>query len=279
MRKWPVLFTCLLCVGVKAQTNFHSPDLKPDKEYDHIFTKPLAGDSLSSSFMIWIKDTVRVHMHEFHSEHIYVLAGEADFYFNDEVKRISAGDVLFIPKKNWHAVKVRSKEPLQVISVQSPGFDGKDRVFFEETKAIHYFGIKQISSVDELLNMTSLKIIRQGMATDKAFLIDRETGIKKCNNCTIHAEIADLDGELFKITYRFSDSETNYIDTVKIYQDGNQFSAVKNSFFDQPVFYEKRTAMLDQLMHYFSATSDDDRAPVYFLCKEDESKIVLFTKD
>jgi mannose-6-phosphate isomerase-like protein (cupin superfamily) len=42
---------------------------------------------------------------------------------------IKHGDVIFIPKNTFHSVKTTSKEPLKVISIQAPYFDGKDRVF------------------------------------------------------------------------------------------------------------------------------------------------------
>ena len=34
-----------------------------------------------------------------------------------------------IPKNTWHYAKTTSKEPLKVISIQAPNFDGKDRIF------------------------------------------------------------------------------------------------------------------------------------------------------
>lgn len=45
--------------------------------------------------------------------------------------KIKAGDYFFIPKGSLHYVKVTSAMPLKVLSIQSPFFDGKDRVFVE----------------------------------------------------------------------------------------------------------------------------------------------------
>jgi mannose-6-phosphate isomerase-like protein (cupin superfamily) len=112
-----------------AQDLIYIPEQKAPSDYENIHIKRLFGDSLSTSFIIWIKDTVATHKHEAHSETIYVLEGEAKFYFNDSIKIIQADDVLFIPKNNWHAVKVTSEIPMKVISVQSPGFYGEDRIF------------------------------------------------------------------------------------------------------------------------------------------------------
>ena len=102
----------------------------------NIRVERIAGDSLATSFMIWVKDTVETHKHEWHSETIYVIEGEAAMYLNDTSLIIKPGDVVFIPKNTWHAVKVNSIRPLKVLSVQSPGFDGKDRVFKSTKDAV-----------------------------------------------------------------------------------------------------------------------------------------------
>ena len=49
----------------------------------------------------------------------------------EKVFEIKKGDVVFIPKNTAHAVKSTGKQPLKVLSVQSPNFDGKDRIFIE----------------------------------------------------------------------------------------------------------------------------------------------------
>lgn len=126
-----VLLILLSAGSTSAQDLLCTPELNAPSDYENIHVQRLFGDSLSTSFMIWIKDTVATHKHEVHSETIYVLEGEAKFYFNDSIKTIKAEDVLFIPKNNWHAVKVTSEMPMKVISVQSPGFYGEDRVFRE----------------------------------------------------------------------------------------------------------------------------------------------------
>ena len=45
--------------------------------------------------------------------------------------KIRKGDVVFIPKNTVHSVKSIGKEPLKVISVQAPFFDGKDRIMID----------------------------------------------------------------------------------------------------------------------------------------------------
>lgn len=98
---------------------------------DNVYNKPLFGDSLASSFVIVIKKEVKLHKHLQHSEHVVVLEGLGKMILGDKNFEIKKGDVVFIPKNTAHAVKSIGKQPLKVLSVQSPNFDGKDRVFIE----------------------------------------------------------------------------------------------------------------------------------------------------
>jgi mannose-6-phosphate isomerase-like protein (cupin superfamily) len=104
---------------------------------DNLYNKPLFGDSLASSFVIIIKKEVKAHKHLSHSEHVVVLEGSGTMTLwqaqgdKEKVMEIKKGDVIFIPKNTIHAVKSNGKQPLKVLSVQSPYFDGKDRIFIE----------------------------------------------------------------------------------------------------------------------------------------------------
>jgi len=42
--------------------------------------------------------------------------------------KIASGDLIFIPKNTVHAVKSIGASVLKVISIQSPRFDGTDRI-------------------------------------------------------------------------------------------------------------------------------------------------------
>ena len=118
-----------LCSVYVAQTN-DVEDLTPDSTaYDNLYIKKLSSDSLSTSFAIWIKLKVKLHKHDFHTEHVYVLEGSGDFTLGDTTQPIKKGDLITIPKNTWHGVEVTSKVPLKVVSIQSPEFKGIDRVF------------------------------------------------------------------------------------------------------------------------------------------------------
>lgn len=90
--------------------------------------RPLHHDSLSSSFLICVPHEVKPHYHRLHTEHVVVLDGQAEMLLGDSIFQIGPGDVIAIPRGTVHAVTTRSERPLRVASIQSPRFDGSDRV-------------------------------------------------------------------------------------------------------------------------------------------------------
>jgi hypothetical protein len=98
---------------------------------DNLYNKPLFNDSLASSFVILIKKEVKPHKHLQHTENVVVLEGTGQMQLGEKNFEIKKGDVVFIPKNTVHAVRSTGKQPLKILSVQSPNFDGKDRIFIE----------------------------------------------------------------------------------------------------------------------------------------------------
>ena len=105
--------------------------LEAEAEFENIKVRKLSSSPEASAFVIWVKDTVKKHYHAEHTENLYILEGEGVFYLGDKVYNIKAGDYFKIPKKSIHSVKVKSKIPLKALSVQSPEFLGKDRIFVD----------------------------------------------------------------------------------------------------------------------------------------------------
>jgi quercetin dioxygenase-like cupin family protein len=101
----------------------------PDKEFENIHVKKISSDSSSSTFAIWIKQKVKLHKHVYHTENVLIDKGFGEFQINDSIYKVAAGDWIVIPKNNWHGVVVNSKSIMKVISVQSPEYFGKDRIF------------------------------------------------------------------------------------------------------------------------------------------------------
>lgn len=114
-------------MGQNTITNFNFT--KPPLEYDNIHIQRISSDSLSSTFVIWIKQKVRLHKHLYHRENVIIQEGSGKFQLKDSIYNVSAGDIINIPKNTWHGVTINSKDVMKVISIQSPEFFGNDRVF------------------------------------------------------------------------------------------------------------------------------------------------------
>lgn len=116
---------------VFGQVQVNTDTVKAPVAYDNIYVKQLASDSLSTSFVIFIKKEVKKHRHAYHTENVVVLEGTGEMLLGEQKIKVKKGDVLFIPQNTPHSVKVTSKKPMKVLSIQSPGFDGKDRIMME----------------------------------------------------------------------------------------------------------------------------------------------------
>jgi mannose-6-phosphate isomerase-like protein (cupin superfamily) len=129
MRLALLVFFAHLFGGLYSQTHLNLDTLVAYEAYENVLVKKLSSDSLSTSFVIWIKQSVSEHLHEYHTETIYVLEGEASMRLGEEVLNISAGDLIVVPPNVAHSVQVSSGPPLKVLSLQAPEFLGDDRVF------------------------------------------------------------------------------------------------------------------------------------------------------
>jgi len=117
---------------VSAQTIKSIFDLEPKEAYDNIYVQNIDTDSLSTTFAIWVKLKVKMHKHVNHVENVYIIEGNGEFTVSDSTYKVKKGDLIVIPKDTWHSVNVSSKNPMKVISIQSPEFKGLDRVFKED---------------------------------------------------------------------------------------------------------------------------------------------------
>lgn len=119
----------ILCSNLAAQNIISTDAIEPGNL--STTNKSLFSDSLASSFCIIIKSEVKAHKHLKHTEHVIVQSGEGVMKMNDKEFIIKPGDVIFIPKNTVHSVIVKGKKPLKVLSIQSPNFNGDDRVMME----------------------------------------------------------------------------------------------------------------------------------------------------
>jgi len=122
------LFLFAAAFGCHAFGQHFSSDLAPCAPGLANTVAPMHSDSLCSSFLICVPREVRAHYHAWHTEHVVVIEGEGEMRLGDSLFVIQAGDAVAIPKGTVHAVTTLSEEPLRVVSIQSPRFDGTDRL-------------------------------------------------------------------------------------------------------------------------------------------------------
>ncbi len=122
-----VLF-CTLAVAQKLDTHHINPD---STDYPNVFVKPIHQDTAQSTFIIWVKNSVRPHYHAHHTEYIQVLSGAGKMTLDSNTFKIRKGDVILVTKGSVHSVITTSRSPLKVISVQAPKFDG-DRIWVQQ---------------------------------------------------------------------------------------------------------------------------------------------------
>lgn len=101
-------------------------------DFENIYSLPIYENEHASYYLISIKKEVKSHKHLHHTESITVVEGIGIMTIGDKSFEIGEGDFFTIPKNTFHAVEVKSKTPLKVISIQMPKFDPADRIFEEE---------------------------------------------------------------------------------------------------------------------------------------------------
>ena len=130
MRYLLILFIQIISFHFISQNYVASFDsILPEKNYENIYVKKLSSDINATTFAIWVKKSVRLHKHVQHVENVYISEGNGEFQLGDSTYKVKSGDLIIIPKNTWHGVVVKSKEPMKVISIQSPEFTGNDRIF------------------------------------------------------------------------------------------------------------------------------------------------------
>jgi mannose-6-phosphate isomerase-like protein (cupin superfamily) len=123
--------TVLLFILLQVQGfgQYVNPKKSTSKKRENLVEK-ISEDSLHSTFQITIPDKVPLHFHKVHTENIVVIQGKAIMKLGNDTLVIKKGDQVTIPMNTIHEViRVISKKPLKVYSIQSPKFDGTDRFY------------------------------------------------------------------------------------------------------------------------------------------------------
>lgn len=72
---------------------------------------------------------LKMHYHQYRDEITYCIKGQAVMNVSGKELVMKAGDLMYIPALMLHGSKVTGNETLQLISIFTPPFDGKDRIY------------------------------------------------------------------------------------------------------------------------------------------------------
>lgn len=97
-------------------------------EDQNVRSEEIAWDSISSLHLVQVRESVPAHHHARHSENFWVVRGAGRLTLDGRKYKIKAGDVVHVPQGISHAFHNLGSAPAVIVSVFSPGFDGKDRV-------------------------------------------------------------------------------------------------------------------------------------------------------
>lgn len=128
-----LLFACnILSAQILTQ---NANKMNPKEEYTNVKTIPLHSDENTSVFMIFIKQSVSKHVHQYHTEVVTILDGTGRMYLGGDYFDVKKGDHIVVPPNTAHAFITTSSKALKIISAQSPQFLGQDLIVIEETPA------------------------------------------------------------------------------------------------------------------------------------------------
>lgn len=123
-----IAFVCSMS-SIWAQVGvWHTDSVRTTFTDKPVEVRLLAQDSLASVFLIDIATEVAPHYHALHTEVVYIEAGRGLLWLDGKEIELHPGMVVFIPANSIHAAQNIGSTPLQVISIQTPYFDGSDRI-------------------------------------------------------------------------------------------------------------------------------------------------------
>jgi quercetin dioxygenase-like cupin family protein len=145
----PFIISVALIAGVARAVDAPAPTVHFREVVARTPIDPKTGGALTpviqgefATVNVWqLTRKIPAHFHREHEEIVIVQEGEGDVRLGEAGgaggaiwgpgpgRHLRAGDVLLIPRNVVHEVIATGKRPFRGVSVFSPQFDGKDRVF------------------------------------------------------------------------------------------------------------------------------------------------------
>ncbi len=85
----------------------------------------------ASAHHLRLVEGAKPHVHRRHDETVVVLSGHGRMTLGPDTVDVGRGSVLVVPRGTVHSLVV-SGAPIEAVSVFSPPFDGRDRVFVDD---------------------------------------------------------------------------------------------------------------------------------------------------
>jgi quercetin dioxygenase-like cupin family protein len=90
--------------------------------------EPLVESEEFSAYLLQFRTGEPRHIHCGHDQTFIVYRGQGEIYIDDQRRVCRPGDVFHIPRGTPHYCVNTASEPLVVVNLFTPPFDGKDRI-------------------------------------------------------------------------------------------------------------------------------------------------------
>jgi len=107
-------------------------DVTRPKPHRPVQVLPLNESEDGSAYIVWVDSQVRAHYHGEHTEWVVVLEGEGRLTLDGREFEIRPGQQIMIPRNAVHSVVVSGDRVMKVLSIQTPRFDPKDRIYVDD---------------------------------------------------------------------------------------------------------------------------------------------------
>ncbi len=126
-----------IIIGETEQWDLGSYLLKNPLPEDMLDAYLQMGSTTYSSYgVILAHNALSARSHDEHDLLLYGHSGTADFIVDEDTHTLTIGDMLFIPQGAIYSAKKTGAQPLQILAVFTPAFDGKDVIYYKAVDSL-----------------------------------------------------------------------------------------------------------------------------------------------